>query len=305
MNAFIKKAGVVAIIGRPNVGKSTLLNYLVGEKVAIVSPIPQTTRNQIRAILNEKRGQIVFLDTPGMHVSKHALDRAMISAINDSLSGVDVVIHLVDATERLGEEEGMVMERLNHIKAPIILGLNKIDRPVKYLNDYIEAWEKKLGGKVSAFTDRVMPVPLSALDGTNVDRLVDELFERLPEGEPLYPEDILTDFPRQLTIQDIIREKLLMFIRDELPFSVAVHADEITDRSVKLTYVKASILVERDSQKAIVIGKKGAILKKVGEASRKELEDIYGKKFYLDLWVKVDENWKQDHGLLRRMGYLL
>jgi GTP-binding protein Era len=305
MNALLKKAGVVAIIGRPNVGKSTLLNHLVGEKVAIVSPIPQTTRNQIRAILNEKRGQIVFLDTPGMHVSKHALDRAMISAINDSLSGVDVVIHLVDATERLGEEEGMVMERLNHIKAPIILGLNKIDRPVKYLNDYIEAWEKKLGGKVSAFTDRVMPVPLSALDGTNVDRLVDELFERLPEGEPLYPEDILTDFPRQLTIQDIIREKLLMFIRDELPFSVAVHADEITDRSAKLTYVKASILVERDSQKAIVIGKKGAILKKVGEASRKELEDIYGKKFYLDLWVKVDENWKQDHGLLRRMGYLL
>ncbi len=299
------KAGIVAIIGRANVGKSTLLNRLVGEKVAIVSPVPQTTRNQIRAILNEPRGQIVFLDTPGMHVSKHALDRAMISAINDSLSGVDVVLHLVDATERVGEEEEMVIERLRGVDAPIILGLNKIDRSPAHLEDYLLVWERKLGKKLSDVTDRLMPVPFSALTGTNVDRLLDELFARLPEGEPLYPENILTDFPRQLTIQDIIREKFLAYLKDELPFSLAIHASEIVERSEKLLYVKAMVLVERDSQKAIVIGHKGEVLKKVGEAARRELEELYEKKIYLDLWVKVDKGWKQNGELLRQMGYIL
>lgn len=298
------KSGLVAIIGRTNVGKSTLLNHLVGEKVAIVSPIPQTTRNQIRAILNEKRGQIVFIDTPGMHVAKHALDRAMIAAITDSLSGVDAVLHLVDSTEQVGEEEAMVIDRLSKIKAPIVLGLNKIDRNPRYIEEYIRAWEKKIGKPLSEVTDRVMPVPLSALVGTNTDRLLDELFARLPEGPPLYPEDILTDFPRQLMIQDIIREKLLSYLKEELPFSIAVYAEEIIERSEKLTVVKATILVERDSQKAIVIGHKGENLKKAGEAGRKELEDIYGKKVYLDLWVKVDPNWKQDGELLRQIGYI-
>ncbi len=299
------KAGIVAIIGRANVGKSTLLNNLVGEKVAIVSPVPQTTRNQIRAILNDKRGQIVFLDTPGMHQTKHALDRTMIAAINESLSGVDVVLHLVDATERVGEEEAMVIERLSSIRVPIILGLNKVDCGPRHLEDYLEAWERKLGVKLSAATDRVMPVPISALTGTNVDRLLDELFARLPEGEPLYPEDVLTDFPRQLTIQDVIREKLFLVLKEEVPFSVAVYAEEIVERSEKLTYIRAVIFVERDSQKAIVIGKNGALLKKIGEEARRDLQDIYDKKIYLDLWVKVKEDWKEDTFLLREMGYLL
>jgi len=299
------RSGIVAIIGRPNVGKSTLLNNLVGEKVAIVSAVPQTTRNQIRAILNEQRGQVIFLDTPGMHVTKHALDRAMIAAINDSLEGVDVILHLVDTTERVGVEEEMVMERLRGLKAPIILGLNKIDRGAKHIEDYILAWEGKIGKKLSEATQRIMPIPLSALTGTNLDKLLDEIFSRLPEGEPLYPEDILTDFPRQLTIQDCIREKLLSYLKEEVPFSVAVFAEEIIERTPKLTYVKASILVERDSQKAIVIGCNGEHLKKAGESARKELENIYNKKFYLDLWVKVKENWKQDAELLRRIGYIL
>ena len=299
------KSGIVAIIGRPNVGKSTLLNKLAGEKVAIVSAVPQTTRNQIRAILNEKRGQAVFLDTPGMHVTKHALDRAMIAAINDSLEGVDVVLHLVDATERVGEEEEMVMERLREIGTPIILGLNKIDRGPKHIEDYILAWERKIGKKLSEATQRLMPIPLSALTGTNIDKLLDEVFRRLPEGEPLYPEDILTDFPRQLAIQDCIREKLLSYLKEEVPFSMAVFAEEIVERSAKLTYVKAAILVERDSQKAIVIGKNGEHLKKAGELARKELENIYNKKFYLDLWVKVNKDWKQDAELLRQIGYIL
>ncbi len=300
-----KKSGVVAIIGRPNVGKSTLLNRLVGEKVAIVSSIPQTTRNQIRAILNNEQGQIVFIDTPGLHVSRHALDRAMTSAITDSLMGADVVIHLVDATEQIGEEEALVMERLGKLTVPIVLALNKIDRSPRHLEDYLHMWEKKLKKPLSEMTHRVVPIPMSALVGTNVDALLKELFKRLPEGEPLYPENVLTDFPRQLTIQDIIREKLLLYIREELPFSVAVFAEEIVERSKKLTYVKASILVERESQKAIVIGHKGELLKKVGEAARKELEKMYEKKFYLDLWVDVDKGWKQNNGLLRQMGYIL
>lgn len=298
------RSGIVAIIGRANVGKSTLLNSLVGEKVAIVSAVPQTTRNQIRAILNEKRGQIVFLDTPGMHVSRHALDRAMISAINDSLSGVDVVLHLVDATERVGEEEMMVIERLARVRAPIILGLNKIDRGTAHIQEYLDAWQKKMGIDLSSVTGRVMPVPLSALAGTNLARLLDELFSRLPEGEALYPDDILTDFPRQLAIQDIIREKLLCYLKEEIPFSLAVYAEEIADRSERLTYVRASILVERDSQRKIVVGKKGELMKKVGEAARKDLENIYEKKFYLDLWVKVEQNWKENTELLRRMGHI-
>lgn len=286
-------------------GKSTLLNYLVGEKVAIVSPVPQTTRNQIRAILNEPRGQIVFLDTPGFHVSRHALDRSMIAAINESLSGVDVVLHLVDATEHVGEEEGMVMDRLGSLKNPVILGLNKIDRESRCIEEYLAAWEKKLGKPLSECTDRLMPIPFSALTGTNVNRLLDEIFARLPEGEPLYPEDILTDFPRQLMVQDVVREKLLGYLKEELPFSVAVYAEEIADRSAALTYVKALILVERESQRSIVIGKKGEALKQAGEAARRELQEIYGKKFYLDLWVKVRENWKQDTELLKVMGYII
>jgi GTP-binding protein Era len=298
------KSGIVAIIGRPNVGKSTLLNHLVGEKVAIVSPVPQTTRNQIRAILNEPRGQIVFLDTPGMHVSKHAFDRAMIAAINDSLSGVDVILHLVDVTERVGEEEEMVIERLRQVKAPIILGLNKIDRNMSHLEDYLLIWERKLGKKLSDVTDRLMPVPFSALTGVNTDRLMDELFLRLPEGEPLYPADILTDFPRQLTIQDFIREKFLYCLKDELPFSLAIFASEIIDRSPKLLVIRAEVLVERDSQKGIVIGRNGEVLKKVGEAARKELEEIYGKKIFLELYVKVDKDWKSNTEMLRQMGYI-
>ncbi len=298
------KAGVVAIVGRANVGKSTLMNNLVGEKVAIVSKVPQTTRNQIRAILNERRGQIVFIDTPGMHISKHALDRAMINAVTSSLEGVDVVVHLVDITEYVGEEEFMIMDRLCKVRAPIILGLNKIDCNAKYINEYIQAWQKRLNLDLSSATERLMPVPVSALKGTNLDRLVDEIFVRLPEGLPLYPEDVLTDFPRQLNIQDVVREKFLFYLREELPFSLGIYAEEITDKTERLTYVKVVILVERNTQKSIVIGKDGEMLKKVGAEARKDLEEIYSKKFYLDLFVKVEEDWKEDQELLRKMGHI-
>jgi GTP-binding protein Era len=300
-----KKAGVVAIIGRPNVGKSTLLNALVGEKVAIVSPIPQTTRHQIRAILNDVRGQVIFVDTPGMHVTKNTLDRALIVAINDALQGADELLHLVDVTEYVGEEEAMVMDRLGALRTPVILALNKIDAGVRHMDDYLKAWEQRIGKPLSEATNRIMPVPISAKMGTNMDRLLDEIWARLPPGPALYPDDILTDFPRRLTIQDVIREKLLCCLRQELPFSIAVYAEEIIDRSDKLTYVRATIIVERDSQKGIVIGHKGAVLRKVGEEARRDLVEMYGKKFFLELRVKVEAHWKTNTELLRMMGYIL
>ncbi|MFB3919451.1 MAG: GTPase Era [Candidatus Velamenicoccus archaeovorus] len=298
------KSGIVAIIGRPNVGKSTLLNHLAGEKVAIVSPVPQTTRHQIRAVFNDVRGQIVFCDTPGLHTSRHALDRAMISLVNDTVEGADVLLHLVDVTRHVGDEETKAIQRLCAARAPVVLGLNKVDIPVHYIPEYLAAWENAIGRSLNEATDRLMPVPVSALKGTNVDKLVDEIFARLPEGGPLYPADVLTDFPRQLAIQDVIREKLLLVLKEELPFSLAVHVEEIADRSQRLTYVKAAVLVERETQKAIVIGKGGAVLKKAGESARKELQQIYGRKFFLDLWVKCENKWKEDKDLLKKMGYL-
>lgn len=299
------KSGIVALIGRSNVGKSTLLNRLAGEKVAIVSASPQTTRTQIRAIFNEARGQIVFLDTPGMHICRHALDRAMIASINDALMGADVLLHLVDATKRVGTEENLVIENLRRVQAPVILGFNKADLELKYEKDYLRAWEK-YSAKGSDKAKRVIwPLRLSGLTGLNVDCLVDELFRRLPSGEPLYPDDVLTDLPRQLTIQDIIREKLLIHLKEEMPFALAVLAERIIDRNPKLMVVHAVIYVERSSQKAIVIGRNGGLLKKAGEAARHEIEDVYGKKVYLDLWVKVEKKWKQDHQLLRQIGYVM
>ncbi len=297
------KAGIVAIVGRPNTGKSTLLNRILGEKVAIVSPTAQTTRHQIRGVLHEARGQIVFLDTPGLHTKKHAFDRAMMVAIQESMSGADVLLHLVDATEHVGEEEEMLLERLGAASAPVVLGLNKIDRGTAHLQDYLKAWERTLGRPLNE-AGRVTPVPLSALRGTNVEGLLAACFDLLPEGPPLYPEDVLTDFPRQLTIQDIVREKFLESLKEELPFSMAVYAEEIIDRREDLTVARVVVLVERDSQKAIVIGRKGDLLKRVGTAARKELEEIYGKKFFLELWVKVNAKWKQNQELLRRIGYI-
>lgn len=295
------KSGVVAIVGRSNVGKSTLLNRFVGEKVAIVSSSPQTTRNQIRAILNDKRGQIVFIDTPGMHVVRHALDRAMISAINDSLAGSDVILHLADTSRKPGAEEEMVIKKLSSLQQPVILGLNKMDLGGRYSKAYLDEWQKA-GRKNEG---GIIPVSLSASEGLGVEELLSEIYERLPCGEPFYPEDILTDFPRQLTIQEIIREKLLSCLREELPFSIAVLANEIVERSEKLTFVRATILVERDSQKGIVIGKSGKILRDIGQAARKELESIYEKKFYLELWVKINKDWKKDKELLRQIGCIV
>lgn len=300
-----KPCGIVAIVGRTNTGKSTLLNYILGKKVAIVSKVPQTTRNIIRGILTEKRGQIVFVDTPGLHKPKHRLGKYMNILAEEQALGADVILHLVDSSERVGEEEEMVVSELCKSKAPIVLALNKIDLGGKFIPEYLKLWEEKKGKSIQELADSLITIPLSALKGANIDELLGVLFAHLPKGPQLYPDDVISDFPQKMAFADIIREKLFECMRQEVPHSIAVLTDEIIERSDKLTYIKADILVERDSQKAIVIGDKGQIVKKVGSLARGELEKLSGKKVYLELNVKVKANWRQDEELLRQMGIIL
>lgn len=300
-----KHCGIVAIVGRTNTGKSTLLNYILGKKVAIVSQIPQTTRNIIRGILTEKRGQIVFVDTPGIHKPKHHLGKYMNILAEDSAQGADLIMHLVDSSERVGEEEEMVVHYLTSAKAPVVLALNKVDLGGKFVPAYLKLWEEKKGKTLQELTDSFIAIPVSALKGTNIDRLLDVLFSHLPEGPELYPEDIVSDFPERLACADIIREKLFECMREELPYSIGVLVDEIAERSKKLTYIRADILVERDSQKAIVIGAQGKVMKNVGSLARKELEGILDRKVYLELNVKVRQGWRQDTEILRQMGIIV
>jgi len=299
------RCGIVAIIGRSNTGKSTLLNCILGEKVAIVSETPQTTRNIIRGILTEKRGQIIFIDTPGMHKPKHRLGKHMNMLAEDSSRGADVVLYLVDSSEKTGEEEERIVDFLKQSRVPVILALNKIDLGGKFLPEYLKLWEEKAGKTIQELSDKLIVVPISALRGTNISKLLDILFSLLPCGPLLYPKDILSDFPQKLSYADIIREKLFECMRQEVPHSIAVLIDELTERSNKLTYIRAEILVERPSQKAIVIGKKGEVLKKIGSLARKELEDLLEKKVFLELNVKVKENWRQDEEILRKLGVIL
>lgn len=300
-----KRCGVVAIVGRTNTGKSTLLNNILGKKVAIVSKIPQTTRNIIRGILTEKSGQIVFVDTPGIHKPKHRLGKYMNILAEDSAGGADLIIHLVDSSERVGEEEEMVVHYLKAASAPIVLALNKIDLGGKFVPEYLKLWEEKKGKTVQELGDALIVIPISALKGTNIDRLLEVLFSHLPEGPELYPQGVISDFPERLTYADIIREKLFECMREELPYSIGVLVDEIAERSKKLTYIRADILVERDSQKAMVIGAQGKVMKNVGSLARKELEGALGRKVYLELNVKVRQGWRQDTEILRQMGIIL
>lgn len=296
-----KHCGIVAIVGRPNTGKSTLLNYILKQKVAIVSKVPQTTRNIIRGILNENRGQVVFVDTPGIHKPKNAIGKHMNILAGDSINGADIILHLADSSEAVGEEERMVVDTLSEAKAPVVLALNKIDLGGKFISEYLKLWEEKKGKPIQELSD-LTAIPISSLKGTNLDKLLDILFSRLPEGPLLYPDDIISDFPIKLAYADIIREKLFECMFQEVPHSIAVLIDEIIERSSKLIYIRVDIFVERDSQKAIVIGDKGQIVKKVGSLARRELEELLDKKVYLELNVKVKENWRRDEEILRKMG---
>ncbi len=298
------KCGTVAIVGRPNVGKSTLLNAILGEKVSIVSNVPQTTRGQIRGIYTDERGQIIFIDTPGFHIGRDSLDKYMSRAVSGAVHDVDVLIHLVDTYDHTGVEERGVITQLKDSKKKIIVGLNKVDLGKgKYIADYIKLWEEMRGKPMSEMDDLIL-FPLSALKGTNVTKLIDVLFENLPEGPMLYPEDIITDLPQRMAMADLIREKLFLKMREEIPHSIAVMIEHVAPRKGKTLHIRAVIWVERDSQKEIVIGKKGDVLKEAGTAARIDLEELVGGKVFLELFVKTKDNWREDRSSLEEMGYV-
>ncbi len=296
------RCGMVAIIGRPNVGKSTLLNKIIGEKVSIVSKIPQTTRNQVRGIYHNDRGQIIFIDTPGLHIGKDKLTDCMNRSAYGTTYGADCVIHLVDTMDQVGKEEELIVEKIKYLKVPIILGLNKVDLKGRYIPEYIQLWERIKGKPVTEMESFTL-LPISGKTGINIVKLVDILFENLPPGEALYPKDTVSDTPQKMVIADIIREKLLGILRHEVPYSLAVMVESIAPKRKKTLHICAVILVQRDSQKAIVIGKEGENLKNAGTLARLELEDLLDSKVFLELYVKDNKNWRNDSALLEEMGY--
>ena len=288
------RAGFVTIVGRPNVGKSTLLNRIVGQKVAIVTEKPQTTRNRILAIANTPSAQIVFFDTPGIHKPKHEMNRRMVGLALRSLKNVDLALLLVDVTEPFGGGDEFVLERVRQAKVPVVLALNKVDRIRKpEILTVIDEYRHR-----HDFTDIV---PISALTGENVDALVSVLERQLPEGEPLYPPETLTDLPERFFVSEIVREKILGATREEIPYSTAVVIDS-WEEGEKLTRIEASILVERESQKGIVVGKGAGMLKGIGTAARRDIEAFLGTKVFLGLHVRVRSEWRENQRLLSELG---
>jgi len=289
-------AGFVALVGRPNAGKSTLLNALVGTKVAIVSDKPQTTRNRILGVRNRPDGQIVFIDTPGIHRPMHRMNVRMVDVAMQSMSQADVVCAVTDASEAVGGGDRFLADALSKVKVPVVLALNKIDLIEKpALLPVMERWSR-----MAAFADIV---PVSALAGENVDQLADVLTRLLPEGDPLYPPDYLTDQPERSYVAEIIREKLLQHTRDELPFSSAVLVDRFEDTDERgLMRLYCTIVVDRESQKPIIIGRAGSMIKQIGTEARQELEAFFATKIFLDLRVKTRAGWREDSRVLDQLG---
>jgi GTP-binding protein Era len=290
------KSGFVALLGRPNAGKSTLLNRIVGHKLAIVSDKPQTTRNRIVGVKNYDAGQVVFVDTPGVHKPAHRMNVRMVDVALEAMREVDVLTLVVDASVKPGPGDRHLLGLLKGVKTPTILALNKVDLVSKPkllpILDYYQGQH--------AFVELV---PISAADGTNVDVLEQLFLQHLPDGEPLYPPDYVTDQPERFFVAEIIREQVLQSTHDELPFSTAVVIDRFeVDEQQKVTNVYATILVERDSQKPIVIGRAGAMIKQIGTAARAELIRYLESKVYLDLHVKVKSEWRDDERVLNEMG---
>ena len=292
------KSGFVVILGRPNVGKSTLLNALVANKVSIVSPIPQTTRHQIKGILNLENAQIVFVDTPGVHSFKNNLADHLNTVAKRSIEGCDLIIYVADVSRQPGKEEDQLIKIITASNIKTIMVLNKIDLSSKYLNDYIHLWNMRVKDAGAL----VYYIPVSAKTSQNVDKLKESLLENLPVGHPYYDKDSLTDFPLKFRIADIIREKLFLQLTEELPHSIAVEIEEITKKK-KVVYIRTNIYVQRNSQKRIVIGKDGSILKETGKLSRIEVEEIFNKKVFLDIWVKVLSDWQKRPRILKELGY--
>ena len=287
---------IVAIVGRPNVGKSTLINSLIGQKIAIMSDKPQTTRNKILCVLTQDDAQILFIDTPGIHKPKHKLGEYMVKAAENTLKEVDVILFVVDATENIGAGELYIMERLQSTQAPVILVVNKVDQINK----------QQVLPVISRYSDKlnfVGAIPISAKEKTNLDQLVEEIKKYLEEGPQYYPSDMITDQPERLVIGELIREKALHLTKEEIPHAIAVDIEEISKRNNDDLYIRATIYVERESQKGIVIGAKGSLLKEIGQLARADIENLLGSKVYIDLWVKVKKDWRNRDGILRGFGY--
>lgn len=290
------KSGFVAIIGRPNVGKSTLLNRIVQQKIAIMSDKAQTTRNKIQGVYTTPKAQIVFIDTPGIHKPKHRLGDYMVESAYSALREVDAVLFLVSADQPRGRGDDFIIEHLRKTKAPVFLVINKIDKitPDELL-PIIEDYRAEFDFKEV--------VPISATEGNNVDTLLQELVDLMPEGPQYYPEDQVTDHPEYFIVSELIREKVLFLTRDEVPHSVAVVVDSMKRDEYDKVHVQATIIVERDSQKGIIIGKGGKMLKDIGTKARMDIEHLLGNKVFLELWVKVQKNWRDKQTYLTDYGY--
>lgn len=290
------KSGFVAIIGRPNVGKSTLMNQVIGQKIAIMSDKPQTTRNKIHGVYTTETSQIVFLDTPGIHKPQSKLGDYMMKVAESSLKEVDAILMLIDVVEGLGGGDRFIIENLKKVTTPVILVMNKIDQiqpeallPIitqyKDLYDFAEI------------------IPVSAMKGNNVNTLLEQITKYLSEGPQYYPADQVTDHPEQFVCAELIREKILHLTREEIPHSIAVGIEDMKVEANGVVHISAIIYVERDSQKGIVIGKKGALLKEIGQKARYDIEALLGSKTFLELWVKVKKDWRNQDRVLRDLGF--
>jgi GTP-binding protein Era len=289
-------SGFVAIVGRPNVGKSTFMNYVIGQKIAIMSNVPQTTRNKIQGIYTTDKEQIIFIDTPGIHKAHNKLGDFMVQSSLSTLNEVDAVMFMISANEERGAGDNFIIEHLKQIKKPVYLVINKIDlinpnKLLEIMDDYKDAVDWK------------EVVPISAIQGNNVSEFIDTLAAELPEGPQYYPDDQVTDHPERFIAAELIREKVLMLTRQEVPHSVAVVIESLKRQDKRKIHIQATIIVDRPTQKGIIIGHGGQMLKKIGTLAREDIERLLGDKVYLELWVKVSEGWRDKQSLLQSYGY--
>lgn len=290
------KSGFVAIIGRPNVGKSTLLNQVIGQKVAIMSDKPQTTRNKIHGVYTTDKAQIVFLDTPGIHKPTSKLGNYMMQVAESTLNEVEAILFLVDVSEGIGGGDRFIIERLKAVKTPVILVLNKIDtvQPEELLPIIVQYKDLYNFAEI---------VPISARNGNNVNTLLEQAIKYLDEGPMYYPADQVTDHPEQFVCAELIREKILHLTREEIPHSIAVQIEDMKVEENGVVHISAVIFVERDSQKGIIIGKSGALLKEIGKRARQDIVTLLGSKVFLELWVKVKKDWRNQERVLKDLGF--
>lgn len=290
------KAGFVSVIGRPNVGKSTLLNALAGEKIAIMSDKPQTTRNTIRAVITNDECQLVLIDTPGIHKPKTKLGEYMVNVASDSMKEVDLILFLVEASAKVGSMDDNIIEQLKQLKTPVFLILNKVDIVSKEkLFSIIESYSKMMDFKAI--------IPVSALKKDGTDIILKEVLKYIPAGEKFFPEDTLTDQPEKVIAAEMIREKVLLNLDDEVPHGVGVEVTSFKEREDGLISIQATIFCEKNTHKGIIIGKQGTMLKKIGSAARFEIEKLLYTKVFLELWVKVKPDWRNNDSMLKNLGY--